>query len=77
VLQAERAVVAASVRGVASGRLSFHTEQGRVRSVTLPPGGADEVTWETPATDAGFVRVVVRHRDGSMAALTNPIVLTP
>jgi hypothetical protein len=77
VLHAERVVVAASVRGVASGRLSFHTEQGPVHSVTLPPGGAGEVIWETRASDAGFVRVVVRHRDGSMAALTNPIVLTP
>jgi hypothetical protein len=76
VLQAEEVVVAASVRGVASGRVSFHTERGRTHSATLPPGGTGEVAWEARASDAGFVRVEVRDRDGAMAALTNPVRLT-
>lgn len=76
VLQADQIVVAVSVRGVASGRVSFHTERGQVHSATLPPDGAGEVIWETRASDAGFVRVVVRDRDESMAALTNPVRLT-
>jgi hypothetical protein len=75
VLQADEVVVAVSVRGVPSGRVSFHTEQGRVHSATLPSDGAGEVIGETCAAEAGFVRVVVRHRDGSMAALTNPVRL--
>jgi hypothetical protein len=69
-------VVAVSVRRVASGRVSFHTEQGRVHSATLPPSGTGEVTWEARASDAGFVRVEVRDRGGAMAALTNPVQLT-
>jgi len=76
VLQADEVVVAVSVRGVPSGRVSFHTEQGRVHSATLPSDGTGEVIWEACASEAGFVRVVVRHRDGSMAALTNPVRLT-
>lgn len=76
VLQADEIVVAVTVRGVASGRVSLHTERGRVHSATLPPDGTGEVIWETRASEAGFVRVVVRDRDGSMAALTNPVRLT-
>jgi hypothetical protein len=77
VLQAEEVVVVvALVRGVASGRVSFHTERGRSHSATLPPNGTGEVIWETRASDAGFVRVEVRGRDGGMAALTNPVQLT-
>jgi hypothetical protein len=76
VLRAEQVVVAVSVRRVASGRVSFHTEQGRVHSATLPPSGTGEVTWEARASDAGFVRVEVRDRGGAMAALTNPVQLT-
>jgi predicted metal-dependent phosphoesterase TrpH len=76
VLQADEVVVAVSVRGVASGRVSFHTERGQVHSATLPPTGGGEVRWETRASDDGFVRAVVRDHDGSVAALTNPIRLT-
>jgi hypothetical protein len=46
-----------------------------VHAATLPPAGVAAVTWETRASDAGFVRIVVRDRDGPMAALTNPILL--
>ncbi|GAA0932656.1 CehA/McbA family metallohydrolase [Pseudonocardia zijingensis] len=76
VLRADEAVVAATVRGVPSGRVSIHTERGLVHSATLPPGGAGDVSWATCADEAGFVRLVVRHHDGSMAALTNPVRLT-
>jgi glyoxylase-like metal-dependent hydrolase (beta-lactamase superfamily II) len=76
VLQADEVLVAVSVRGVTSGHVSFHTERGQVHSATLPPDGAGEVIWETRASNAGFVRVVVRDRDGSMAVLTNPVRLT-
>ncbi|WP_214405489.1 CehA/McbA family metallohydrolase [Pseudonocardia lacus] len=76
VLLAEDVVVEASVRGVASGRVSFHTERGRTHAATLPPSGTGEVIWEARASDAGFVRVEVRDRDGAMAALTNPVQLT-
>lgn len=75
VLRADEVTVTAAVRGVPSGRISVHTGRGTARSATLPPDGAGEVVWETRASDAGFVRVVVRDRDGSMAALTNPIRL--
>ncbi len=75
VLNAEEAVVAASVRGVGSGCVSFHTEQGRIHSATLPPDGAAEVIWHVRASDAGFVRVEIRDGGGVMAAMTNPVQL--
>lgn len=65
----------ARVRGVPSGRVSFHTERGTVHPAALPPGGAGTVAWETPSDEAGFVRAAVRDQHGSVAALTNPIVL--
>jgi hypothetical protein len=65
------AVVArVEVDGVPDGVVSFHTERGRV--LTEKSGG---VEWQTTADEAGFIRVEVRHADGEMAALTNPIIL--
>jgi hypothetical protein len=75
VLHGESVEVSVRVRGVADGQVTFHTERGEVHAATLPPAGVAAVTWETRASDAGFVRVVVRDRDGPMAALTNPILL--
>lgn len=76
VLRAEAVEVSVQVRGVADGHVTLHTERGGVHATTLPPDGVAEVIWETRASDAGFVRVVVRDRDGSVVALTNPILLT-
>jgi hypothetical protein len=75
VLHAESVEVSVRVRGVADGHITLHTERGGVHATALSPDGVAEVTWETRASGAGFVRVVVRDRDGSVAALTNPILL--
>lgn len=45
-------------------------------STSRSNSGSGEVTWETSALDAGFVRVEVRHPEGSMAALSNPIIVS-
>ncbi|WP_327579909.1 hypothetical protein [Streptomyces sp. NBC_00145] len=42
----------------------------------LPGDGAGVVQWETAAEDSVFVRIEVRHPNGHVAALTNPIILT-
>ncbi|MCX5205183.1 hypothetical protein OG897_27465 [Streptomyces sp. NBC_00237] len=73
---AEPVVARVEVRGVASGVVTFHTECGTVHHAPLPEGGAGVVEWRTSAEEAGFVRVEVRHPDGRMAALTNPVVLS-
>ncbi|SCL36744.1 Predicted metal-dependent phosphoesterase TrpH, contains PHP domain [Micromonospora nigra] len=69
-------VVRLAVRGVPSGLVTLHAERGTVHREGLPADGAGTVEWRTTAQEAGFVRGEVRHPDGRMAALTNPIVLT-
>ncbi|MEU9092179.1 CehA/McbA family metallohydrolase [Streptomyces sp. NPDC048428] len=70
------AVVArAEVRGVPSGSVSFHTERGMVHRAPLTRSGPDAVEWRVSAADSAFVRIEVRHREGHMAALSNPIIL--
>jgi hypothetical protein len=64
-----------AVNGVPSGVVSLHTQRGRAHQETLPSDGTATVEWETHADESGFVRVEVRHPDGNMAALTNPIIL--
>ncbi|MBV1942134.1 CehA/McbA family metallohydrolase [Streptomyces sp. BV286] len=71
----EPAVVRVNVRGVPSGTVSFHTEQGTVHRESLPGSGSGAVEWRTSAEDSGFVRIEVRHSEGHMAALSNPIIL--
>ena len=71
----EPAAVHVDVRGVPSGTVSFHTEQGTVHHASLPATGSGAVEWRTCAEQSGFLRIEVRHPDGTMAALTNPIVL--
>ncbi|MEO6088301.1 MAG: CehA/McbA family metallohydrolase [Umezawaea sp.] len=71
----ERAVANAVVRGVPSGTVSFHTEQGQVHRASLPDSGSGAVACRVSAADSAFVRVEVRHPDGRMAALSNPIIL--
>lgn len=56
-----------SFDGIPDGIVTFCTERG-----SFPVSGG-ELT--TSAAEAGFVRAEVRHPDGRMAALTNPITL--
>jgi PHP-associated len=69
--------VRTEVTGVPSGVVSIHTERGEAFRQTLPPGddGSGAVEWSTSASESAFIRVEVRHPDGLMAALTNPIIL--
>jgi hypothetical protein len=71
----EPAVANVVVRGVPSGTVSFHTEQGRAHRASLPDTGSGAAACHVSAVDSAFVRVEVRHPDGRMAALSNPIIL--
>lgn len=75
----ESVVVRADVCGVPSGVVGFHTEEGAVHRGALPAEGSGVVQWRSGASGSGhgsrFVRVEVRHPDGRMAALSNPIIL--
>ncbi len=66
--------VRAAVQGVPSATVSFHTDR-KVDRAALPGDGAGAVRWHTTAEDSVFVRIEVRHPDGTVAALTNPIIL--
>jgi hypothetical protein len=68
--------VLAGIGGVPSGTVSFHTDQGRMHRESLPSAGPAVVEWVTSVEESAFVRIEVRHRDGRMAALTNPTLLT-
>lgn len=72
----EPAIVKANARGVPSGAVSFHTDQGAVYRTALPGSGRGAVEWRTSAGESQFVRIEVRHPDGHVAALSNPILLT-
>jgi PHP domain-containing protein len=67
----EPVLVRLTLGGVADGTVGFHTERGVAHRAPV----AGDLEWRTTAAEAGFVRVEVRHPDGRMAALTNPIVL--
>ncbi|MEV6162478.1 CehA/McbA family metallohydrolase [Streptomyces sp. NPDC052052] len=71
----EQVEVRAAVRGVSMGTVSFHSDQGEVRRAPLPRDGG-VVRWDTTAEDSAFVRIEVRHPNGDVAALSNPIILT-
>ncbi|MEV0646325.1 CehA/McbA family metallohydrolase [Phytomonospora sp. NPDC050363] len=71
----EEAVVRAAVGGVPSGNVGFHTERGKAHHAALPASGSGVVEWSVGAGETGFVRVEVRHPDGRMAALSNPVTL--
>lgn len=71
----EPAVARAEVRGVPSGTVSFHTVQGKVHRASLSATGAGAVQWDTSAEESAFIRIEVRHPEGHMAALSNPIIL--
>jgi hypothetical protein len=70
------AVIRAAVRGVPSGTVSFHTDRGAVHKAPLPGSGSGAVEWRTSAAESAFVRIEVRHPDGGMAALANPVIVT-
>lgn len=72
----EPATVKAEVRGVPSGAVSFHTDRGTVHRPSLPGSGSGAVEWRTTAAESQFVRIEVRHPEGRMAALSNPILLS-
>jgi PHP-associated len=71
----EPAVVWVEVRGVPSGTVGFHTDRGKVHRESLPSDGSGAVEWGTSAEESAFVRIEVRHPEGHMAALSNPIIL--
>jgi hypothetical protein len=64
-----------AVHGVPSATVSFHTDRGKVHRASLPSDGAGVTKWHTTAQDSAFVRIEVRHPNGHVAALTNPIIL--
>jgi hypothetical protein len=72
----ELTVMLAEIRGVPSGAISFHTDWGTVHRASLPGSGSGVVEWRTSAEESQFVRIEVRHPEGRMAALSNPILLT-
>ncbi|WFE21493.1 CehA/McbA family metallohydrolase [Solwaraspora sp. WMMD937] len=69
------ATVEVEVRGVPSGTVSAHTDRGTAYRVVLSADGAGSLRWRTDATASAFVRVEVRHPDGRLAALSNPVTL--
>jgi hypothetical protein len=73
----EPVVARLEVHGVPSGSVSVHTEHGVVHRESLPANGSGTVEWRFRGEDTGFVRVQVRHGDGSMAAITNPVLVSP
>lgn len=64
-----------AVRGVPAGAVSFHTDRGEAHRASLPDDGVGVVQWTTTAEQPAFVRIEVRHPNGTVAALTNPIIL--
>jgi len=71
----EVVVLRTKVRGVPFGRVSVHTNHGQAQGMALASDGTGTLEWRTTAQDAAFVRLEVRHGEGQMVALTNPIVL--
>lgn len=71
----EHVEVHAAVRGIPAGTVSFHTDRGKVHQTPIPGDGAGAVQWDTTADHSAFVRIEVRHANGHVAALTNPIIL--
>jgi hypothetical protein len=66
----DEAEVSLDVEGVPAGVVRLYTDEGQVFEGTAGPVG-----WRTTPRAATYVRAEIRHRDGTMAALTNPIFL--
>ncbi len=64
------------VRGVPAGIVTFVTQEGPVYRASLSDAGSGTVAWHTSAEATTFIRIEVRDRNGHMAALSNPIILT-
>ncbi|GAA3873432.1 hypothetical protein GCM10022227_33880 [Streptomyces sedi] len=71
-----RVEVRVAVQGVPAATVSFHTDRERVHRAAVPGDEPGLVRWHTTAEDSAFVRVEVHHPDGTVAALTNPIILS-
>jgi PHP domain-containing protein len=69
-------VVRIQISGVPSGSVSFHTDRGRAYQQVLSFAGTGSIEWSTNRQESMFVRAHVRHADGRMAALTNPILIS-
>ena len=69
------AVARVGVRGVPSGVVTLHTQQGEVHRAALSGTGSGTVEGHLGAEESAFVRVEVRDAEGRMAALSNPVVL--
>jgi hypothetical protein len=58
------------------GIVTFVTQEGPVYRASLSDAGSGTVAWHTSAEATAFIRIEVRDRNGHMAALSNPIILT-
>ncbi|GAA3596821.1 hypothetical protein GCM10022223_10090 [Kineosporia mesophila] len=67
-------VVHLEVSGVPDGTAVIHTDRGEVYRESFR-GPRHVLAWTTEADGVRFARAEIRHRDGSMAALTNPVIL--
>ncbi len=70
----EPAVLRLEVRGVPSGEVSLHTDNGHVYAAALPATGPGTVEWQIDPS-AAFIRAEIRAANGHMAAMSNPIIL--
>jgi hypothetical protein len=68
-------VVVSVRRGVPAGTVSIHTDLGEVHRQVLGVVGSGIVRWSIRADESSFVRAEVRHPNGAMAAITNPIIV--
>ncbi len=57
------------------GPSAFTPTEERSTRRPLPADGTGMVRWDTTEEHSAFVRIEVRHPNGDVAALTNPIIL--
>lgn len=75
VSRAEPVRLEVAVLGVPAGIVTLHTDAGPVHRESLSHSGSGMLHRTITATESAFVQVEVRHPDGRMAALSNPIFL--
>lgn len=68
-------VVHLTLRGVRAGVVTVQSGHGEIYRGVLPADGCGDLPWRAKRRDHAFIRVEVRHADGQLAALTNPIVI--
>ncbi|MCL7380121.1 CehA/McbA family metallohydrolase [Streptomyces sp. 35G-GA-8] len=77
----EPVTVRLEVTGAPGCTTHFVTDQGTLRTGTIPESGTGTLEWSTTATYATYVRAEVRHAPktpglpGALAAFTNPVFL--